>query len=81
MYVVSEVYNGREIRYCKVFETIDLAIPAANARLSPAGNPLRSNMFSLSDFDEILKLGYKARMDTPTYDTWVIISRSTGENK
>lgn len=81
MYVVLEVYNGREIRYCKVFETIDLAISAANARLSPAGNPLRSNMFSFSDFDEILNLGYKARMDDPDYSSWVVISTSTGKLK
>lgn len=61
MYVVLEIDDYKDIRYCGVFETSDLAISAANARLSSFGVSVYPSMFSLIDFDIILRYGYTSR--------------------
>ena len=61
MYVVLEIDDCKDVRYCGIFETSDLAISAANARLSSLGVSVYPSMFSLVDFDIILRDGYTAR--------------------
>jgi hypothetical protein len=61
MYVVLEIDECKDVGYCGIFETSDLAISAANARLSALGVSVYPSMFSLIDFDIILRYGYTSR--------------------